>query len=358
MNNYSSSNQLPIKLIQRINRLPSIRKRGLDIIKLLEQNEVFVLNDKEGNFLQCIFYKVFDNFVYMHSTIGKDEYKDEAFKRLFNIVTRLGPCYCIMFNSPKSIECIEKYGGIRIRNNSLDNLDDDLFHSINQHTRRFFYREGGLLYDKSDSIKVENPFFCITQNTYDKAINTIGQPQTKLSKLLVRYNSKLKENYITCSPQGSEISEIYETLVYPLLGRDILPPEKIKSFQDRNNNVLKIGRIRNSAEMSFFYCFLPMNEKMFHFLKEGKREVFELNEDDIEIRSTKFAYFAGGGALSVRDRAAGLLNCANEINRYSHLLSKPVSNEGLTFLQKTGFEPVSGESKLGVLHFLNVDNSM
>ncbi len=352
--NYVSNKLSPIaaRLIQRI---PSVKERDLNIDQLLEKNEIFVLYGEKGNFLQCIFYKVFDDFVYMHATIGKDSYKDEAFYKLFDITTKLGTSYCVMFNSPKSIESIEKYGGKQLQEETLNTVSNDLLNAINRHTGRGFYKEEGKLYDKTDRVKTKNPFFMISRDAYEKAVSKLQHTNMGLKKLLNRYKSSLGADYTTYSPKIESINEVYKQLVVPLLGKNILSQDSVKSFLVKNTSSLTIGSTRNRNSYHFFYCFLPLSKEVFYEMKQGKKGVFDLTDKDISQGETEFTYFAGGGGLSVKDRAAGLIHCANRINNYSYLLSTPVSNEGLAFLKKVGFQPVDSTqaSTLNVLHILH-----
>lgn len=83
-----------------------------------------------------------------------------------------------------------------------------------------------------------------------------------------------------------------------------------------------------------------------------------MEREDISPTNTGFAYFAGGGGLTIRDKAASLLFFAKEISLYRHVLTRPVTSEGLGFGKKIGFKPLSGKSELGKIHILNIDNQV
>ena len=169
----------------------------------------------------------------------------------------------------------------------------------------------------------------------------------KLDRIFDNYSHKLLIEYYTRGAFPHEVSGLYEKMLIPLLGNEIISREKIKNFLNKNQYVLTVGFKKKFEEPKFFYSFFPLNENCFNMIKNGKN-IFSLAGTDIVGEKSDFAYFAGGGGISLRDKAAGIMHCILTMRNFKYVLSNPVSNEGLMLLIKLGFVPIAGDCEEGL----------
>jgi len=152
-----------------LQRLPSVKSRSMNIDNLTLSNEVLVLRCSKSNRVAILaYYYCFDDFIYVHSLIGRDEYKTLFFGCLFDVTTGLGDTYFVLFNSVESISSTEFYGGREVLLDEIDHEIPDFVDRLKQHTGLGFYREGNKLKDDADQVGDENPIYLITKERYMK----------------------------------------------------------------------------------------------------------------------------------------------------------------------------------------------
>ena len=330
--------------IRFLKRLPSVRLRNIDLEQTLQKNKVVVLRDSKNSFLQCIFYHIFDDFVYMHTTIGRDEFKLETFQRLFEITTEFGPSLCVFFDSPASVKAMLKLGGKEIKNDVSEALDAYKLIKINKLTNSDFYIRDGILFDRKDKVQIKNPLYLITKESFKPIIKSNEIASISRLDLTTGYNKRFLDN--------KEISLFYKMLVNPLLGEDIISISNFSLMHETNST---IATIVEKQEMSAFYCLFPISGTLFNEFIDGTKNALSIQPEDVCLKESDYAYFAGGGGNNLRDRAAGIVFFAQDVTKFKKVLTKPVTKEGLSFIQRIGFAPIneSLNSQIGVLHILD-----
>jgi hypothetical protein len=166
------SHKFTSKEIKLIKRLPSVKERKINFDILLKNNTPVILRSENDKLLTIAFYFHSNNYIYTHTTIGKDIYKDIFFKKIFDITTKIAPVYSIFFNSSISIETANRYGAKKINLDNI-NISADIFISdINTMTGDYFYKQNNIILNHKDKISIENPLYLITRENYLNSLKT------------------------------------------------------------------------------------------------------------------------------------------------------------------------------------------
>lgn len=170
-NEYHVENELDIDELLFLSRLPSVTQRKIDVFKIAEENEVVVLKNRRGKILLLTFFKNFGDFVYVHTSIGRDKYKAFLYAELANITTKLGPTYFVVWQNAESIRVVNRIGAKPVTlSNTLEHVPN-FMEDISVLTDRPYYKDGDYMYDEDDAIKEVNPIFLTTRASFLSSIN-------------------------------------------------------------------------------------------------------------------------------------------------------------------------------------------
>lgn len=167
---YHVSDKISESELQLLKRLPSTAQRHIDIEKINNENDVVVLRSNRGRILLLTYYKNFGDFVYVHTSIGRDEYKEFLYTELAEITTKIAPTYFVIFQSEESIRVVNLIGAKLTDLNEFGEGGNGFMNEIAKLTNRPFYQEDGLLFDSDDTQKQINPLFVTTRESFLKSM--------------------------------------------------------------------------------------------------------------------------------------------------------------------------------------------
>lgn len=149
-----------------LKRLPSTKARHIDVDKVNAENEVVVLRDDKYRILLLTFYHNFGDFVYVHTSIGRDEYKLLLYTCLADITTQKGPVYFLIFKNAESVRVVETIGAKEVSLTFVEQHITDFAKRIGDLTNRPFYKNGDYMFDHLDEPAVVNPLYLTTRNSF------------------------------------------------------------------------------------------------------------------------------------------------------------------------------------------------
>ncbi len=149
-----------------LKRLPSTKARHIDVDKVHAENDVVVLKDAKNRILLLTFYHNFGEFIYVHTSIGRDEYKDLLYTCLADITTQKGPVYFVIFKNKESVRVVESIGAKEVTLSSVEQHIDNFAQRIGDLTDRPFYKNGDYMFDHLDEPAVINPLYLTTRDSF------------------------------------------------------------------------------------------------------------------------------------------------------------------------------------------------
>ena len=163
-----------------LSRLPSMKHRKIDILKIAAENDVVVLKDLNGKILLLTFYRNFGDFVYVHTSVGRDEHKGLLYRHLVQITSKIGPTYFIIFHSAESVKVCKSIGAEEISLTETEQDAPNFAERIAELTDRPFYKKGDYLFDHDDAPAVINPIYKSTRASYLASLQAEAESHLQL----------------------------------------------------------------------------------------------------------------------------------------------------------------------------------
>ncbi|MGL1904326.1 MAG: hypothetical protein OCC49_19485 [Fibrobacterales bacterium] len=157
--------------IELLKRLPSVRERNIDIEAAYRDSQVVVLKNSKTQKIELLtFYHNFGDFVYPHTTIGRDQYKFQLFEYLLSITTTLAPTYFVILGSDVSIDAAIWNGAEEVFRDSVARKVPEFTDRLNTLMGTMFYWDGLFLRDLKDETPITNPVFRVTKDSFKSRI--------------------------------------------------------------------------------------------------------------------------------------------------------------------------------------------
>jgi hypothetical protein len=160
--------ELTSKDINFLKRLPSVKSRKINLDILCKNSTPVILKNQNNHFLLMTCYSCCSDFVYMHTTVGRDKYKDILFNYLLDVTTKIGPSYCVLFGSPASIKIVQRYGG-----KEIDIPTDRFVEEVNVLMNESFYIHNDFLANYKDEVPTKNFLYLVTRESYLNSLKKV-----------------------------------------------------------------------------------------------------------------------------------------------------------------------------------------
>ncbi|MGL1937208.1 MAG: hypothetical protein OCD01_19430 [Fibrobacterales bacterium] len=357
-----------------LKRLPSVKDRKIDIDATYTYNQVIVLkNSHTDKIVLLSFYHNFGDFIYVHTMIGRNDYKHMLFEYILKLTTPIAPTYFITIGSEASIESTLLNGGEEIYEEEVMSDIIDFAERINLLTGTKFYWDTSILKDHNDIIPVKIPVFRVTEESFQSCVNTFHsinqqrhnmqtiQHQNTIKKITEKQH--LAKGYQYDSITLSELYYAYHLHISKLFGKKILPFETIATIYKKNSDaffcIKQYDPVTGNRKTCFVGSLIPLTQDATDAMKQLKITGLNLTAKHVLPKNNPVKTIYTALIMSINDtvfdRAASLVLFAKKLLTFSEVLTVPATPEGLKLTRKMGFIPTDQRftSDIGTLHILD-----